>query len=209
MTSEATADALYPKDRLARAQEAAAAAGIDALLLTPGADLRYLTGYQALPLERLTCLVLPARGAPVLIVPLLERPAAQASPAGGLGIEIIGWPETDDPFALAAGLVRDALGGDPARVGVFNRMWVEHAVRLQRALPTSEQLLAGDVLRGLRIRKTPAEVEALRRAGDAIDRVHQRMGEWLRPGRTEAAVARDIADAILAEGHEVVNFTIV
>jgi Xaa-Pro aminopeptidase len=69
--------------------------------------------------------------------------------------------------------------------------------------------LAGDVLRPLRLRKLPDEVDALRDAATAIDRVHTRMGEWLRPGRTEAAVARDIADAILAEGHAAVNFVIV
>ncbi|HVE99394.1 MAG TPA: aminopeptidase P family N-terminal domain-containing protein, partial [Mycobacteriales bacterium] len=46
-----TAD-LFPPDRLARAQQATADAGLDALLVTPGADLRYLTGYDALPLER-------------------------------------------------------------------------------------------------------------------------------------------------------------
>ena len=67
---------LYPRDRIGRAQDATAQAGLDALLLTPGADLRYLTGYDAVPLERLTCLVLPADGDPVLVVPLLERPAA-------------------------------------------------------------------------------------------------------------------------------------
>ena len=200
---------LYPADRLTRAQQAAAEAGVDALLLTPGADLRYLTGYAALPLERLTCLVLPARGPAALVVPGLEKPAADASPAGGLGIDIIGWDETEDAFALAAGLLRDALGGDPQRVGLANRMWAEQVMRFRRALPTAEQLLAGEVMRRLRLCKTVEEVEALRRAGAAIDRVHQRMGEWLRPGRTERDVGRDIAAAIVDEGHETVNFVIV
>ncbi|HSJ61924.1 MAG TPA: aminopeptidase P family N-terminal domain-containing protein, partial [Jiangellaceae bacterium] len=51
-------------DRVARAQQATAAAGLDAILVTPGPDLRYLTGYAAMPLERLTCLVVPASGNP-------------------------------------------------------------------------------------------------------------------------------------------------
>jgi Xaa-Pro aminopeptidase len=204
-----TTDDLYPADRIAGAAEAAEKAGVDALVLTPGADLRYLTGYDALPLERLTCLVVPARGDATLVVPALEHPAATASPAGRLGIDIVGWQETDDAFALVARLLREALGADPERVGLANRMWLEHAVRLRRALPTSEQLLAGDVLRQIRIRKSAAEVEALRTAGEAIDRVHARMAEWLRPGRTEREVGRDIADAIVAEGHDKVNFVIV
>ena len=196
------------RQRLSRATQAAEAAGVDALFVTPGADLRYLTGYEALPLERLTCLVLPARGEPVLVVPRLEHAAAEASGAGDV-VKIATHEETDDAFALATGLARDALGGDPAMVGVADRMWAEHVLRFRAALPQAHQVTAGRVLRPLRLIKQPDEVDALRRAGAAIDRVHERMGEWLRPGRTEAQVARDIAEAIVEEGHAAVNFTIV
>jgi Xaa-Pro aminopeptidase len=65
------------------------------------------------------------------------------------------------------------------------------------------------VLLELRMRKTPAEIEALRRAGAAIDRVHRRIGEWVRAGRTEREAARDIADAILQAGHTTADFVIV
>ncbi|MFE3199798.1 M24 family metallopeptidase [Embleya sp. NPDC055664] len=196
---------LYPTDRLGRAQKAAADAGLDALLVSPGADLRYLTGYEALPLERLTCLVVPVAAEPFLVVPGLERPAALASPAGALGIDVLGWAETDDPYALIA----QRLPAQVARVGLDNHMWAEKVLAFRTALPTAEQSLAGDVLRELRMRKSAAEVEALRRAGAAIDRVHARVGEWLRAGRTEREVGADIADAIIAEGHIRVDFVIV
>ena len=188
--------------RIAAAQRAAAAEGIDALVVTPGANLRYLTGYDALPLERLTCIVLPTDGDPVLVVPRLERAAAEASPAGGF--DIADWGETDDPF----GLVRSVLPG-AKRVAVDDHMWVSRAMALRSALPGVEQVLAGPLLTELRIRKTPDEIDELRAAGAAIDRVHARMGEWLRAGRTERQVGRDIADAILAEGHVRVDFVIV
>ncbi|MFI6624847.1 M24 family metallopeptidase [Streptomyces sp. NPDC050528] len=196
---------LYPPDRLHRAREATARAGLDALLISPGADLRYLTGYDAKPLERLTCLVLPADGDPFLLVPALEELAAKASPAGDLGIEITGWDETEDPYALVAA----RLPARTARVGVDNRMWAEKTIAFRDQLPDVRQELAGEVLNGLRMRKTPQEAAALRRAGAAIDRVHARMGEWLRAGRTEREVGRDIADAIIAEGHVRVDFVIV
>src|SRR3954447_16630947 len=86
--------------RLKRAQAATAEAGLDALRIPPGPDLRYLTGYVAKPLERLTCLVLPADADPVLIVPFLERAAAQAAGVGELGLAIADWQETEDPIAL-------------------------------------------------------------------------------------------------------------
>jgi Xaa-Pro aminopeptidase len=195
-------------DRLAACADAAGAAGIDALLVTPGADLRYLVGYDALPLERLTCLLVPATGPATLIVPLLERAAAEASSAGQQ-VAIATHGETDDAFAIAARIISDALGRAPSTVAVADRMWAEQVLRFRDVMPGAEQCAAGAVIRPLRMRKRPDEIAALRGAGQAIDRVHQRMGEWLRPGRTEAEVGRDIAEAIIAEGHTAVNFVIV
>ncbi|MFG1953413.1 M24 family metallopeptidase [Micromonospora sp. NPDC048830] len=198
-------DELHPAGRLAAARRATAAAGLDALLLTPGSDLRYLTGYDAHAGERLTCLVLPADGEPTLVVPALERPAAEASPAPATGVRIVDHADGTDPYPL----VRAALGGPVAAVGLADRMWAEQVLALRALLAGAAQRLAGDVLRELRIRKSPAEVAALAEAGAAIDAVHARMGEWLRPGRTEAEVATDIAGAIRAAGHVTVDFVIV
>ena len=207
MEHDGTPADLHPADRLERAAAAARAAGLSALLLTPGADLRYVTGYDAQQLERLTCLVLPAEGStspPFLLVPRLEFPAAQASPAGRLGLEIVPWDETADPYALLAGRL-----GRVKQVGLSDQMWAMMVLRLRDALPGARQALASRALRGLRARKTPAEVAALREAGAAIDRVHDQVPRWLRPGRTEHEVAADIAAAIIAEGHARVDFTIV
>jgi Xaa-Pro aminopeptidase len=197
--------ALFPPERLALARQAAEDAGLDALLVSPGADLRYLTGYQAKPLERLTCLVVPAVGDPFLVVPALEKAVAEASPAGGLGIDITGFAETDDAYELIA----RRLPPNVSRFAVDNHMWAEKLLAFQDALPDATAGLVGDVLAGLRMRKSAAEIEALRRAGAAIDRVHRRVGEWLRPGRTEREVAKDIADAVIAAGHVTVDFVIV
>ena len=188
--------------RRAAARTAAAELGLDAVIVTPGANLRYLTGYDALPLERLTCLVIPSGAEPVLVVPRLERAAAEASPANAL--DIADWTDTDDPFATVAGIV-----GDAKRIAVDDHMWASRVMALRGVLPGAEQLLAGAMLTELRIRKTPEELDALRAAAAAIDMVHAAMGEWLRPGRTEREVGRDVADAILAAGHRTVDFVIV
>jgi len=195
---------LFPATRLSQVAAAAGAAGLDAVLLTPGPDLRYVTGYDAHQLERLTCLAVPADGEPFLAVPRLEVPAAQASPAGRLDLEIIGWDETDDPYALVAGRL-----GTVGAVGLSDRMWALMVLRLRAALPSARQELASVALRELRVRKSPAEVAALQAAGEAIDRVHEQVPGWLRPGRTEREVAADISDAMLAAGHVTVDFAIV
>ncbi|WP_285583165.1 aminopeptidase P family N-terminal domain-containing protein, partial [Actinoallomurus iriomotensis] len=148
-----SAKSAFEPERLTRARQAVAASGLGAVFLTPGPDLRYVTGYDAIQLERLTCLVLPADGDPFLIVPRLELPAAQASEAGELGLEMVAWDETDDPFALVA----SRLPGDVTRVGVADRMWAVMALRFRAALPGAEQVPAGTVLRELRMRKSQAE----------------------------------------------------
>jgi Xaa-Pro aminopeptidase len=204
----ASSDPHVLSERLRKAADAAASAGVDALLVTPGADLRYLAGYDAIPLERLTCLVVPARGEPTLVVPRLERLAAEASGADAV-VKIVTHEETDDAFAMTADLIRGAIEGEPSTVGVADRMWAEQVLRFRALLPAARQVTAGQVLRSLRLRKTADEVAGLRRAAAAIDAVHARMGEWLRPGRTEHAVGRDIAAAIVDAGHSSVNFTIV
>ncbi|MET7466441.1 Xaa-Pro peptidase family protein [Nonomuraea sp. NPDC005501] len=199
-----TSSDLYPVSRLAAVQEATAKAGIDALLLTPGPDLRYVSGYDAKPLERLTCLVVPASGEAYMLVPRLELPAAEASPASRLGLEFVAWDETDDPYRIAAERL-----GPVATVGLADRMWAMSSLRFRDVLPDARQVLAGSVLRELRMRKSPVEVAALREAGEAIDSVHRQVPELLRPGRTEREVGRDIAEAILAAGHSTVDFVIV
>lgn len=194
--------------RLARAQHATRVAGLDALLITPGSDLRYLLGVAGASHERLTCLVLPADGDPVLVVPALERPGLDGTPVPGLGLEIAEWPDGDDPYALVADLLRRS-GARPGRAAVGDAMPAAHVLALRAALPACEQELASPVLRQLRMRKDAAEIAALTAAGQAIDRVHARMGEWLRIGRTEAQIGADVAAAIVAEGHTAAAFVIV
>lgn len=190
--------------RLRGVAERARASGIDAVLVTPGPDLRYLVGYDAVPLERLTCLVIPSAGEPTVVVPRLERMAAEASPVGALGLPVLTWGETDDPYALVASLMLDAT-----TVGVDNHMWAEKVLRLREAMPSATQVLAGPSIAHQRMRKDASEVESLLAAGAAIDAVHAQVPGFLRPGRSEREVGADIADAILAAGHVGVDFVIV
>jgi Xaa-Pro aminopeptidase len=195
---------LYPASRLESAAAAASRSGLDALLLTPGPDLRYLTGYDTHQSERLTCLAVPVAGPAFLVVPRLELASAQASPAAGMSLEFVVWEETDDPYRMVA----QRLGG-AGTVGLAGQMWAMMVLRFRDAMPGARQALAATALRGLRIRKTPAEIAALAEAGAAIDRVHASMPRWLRPGRTEREAAADIASAIAAEGHARIDFVIV
>lgn len=192
------------ESRLSRAAAAVAEAELAGLVVAPGPDLRYLTGYDITPSERLTCLVLAPPQPPRAVVPALERPAAQASPLGALAVELVSWQETEDPYALVASMLPPA-----GPLAVDDQMWAAKVIALQRAAPGLTPVAAGELMKGLRERKTPAEIRALREAAAAIDAVHAQVPEWLQPGRTERAVARDITAAIVDAGHARADFAIV
>ncbi len=190
--------------RIQRVQRALTAAGIDGLMVTPGADLRYLTGYDAKALERLTALVVPAAGEPWLAVPELELAEAQRSPAALSGMEVLTHGETDDPYTVAFAPLRRA-----ATVAVDDHMWAQRVFALQDLFPDIRWRTPGRLLADLRMRKGPDEVASLRHAAAAIDRVHRRMGEFLTAGRSERQIAAAIAAAIVDEGHVRADFVIV
>ncbi|WP_410657726.1 M24 family metallopeptidase [Amycolatopsis sp. lyj-112] len=190
--------------RLDRARAAAVAADTDALLIAPGSDLRYLIGQAGGSFERLTTLVIPADGVPALVLPKLEAPGYADVPAAELGIDIVTWVDGVNAYELVA----DRLG-KPGRVAVSDFTPALHVLAFRGALGDAELTLAGPIVRELRMRKDAAEIQALRDAGAAIDRVHARVGEWLRAGRTEAEVGADITAAIVEEGHTHADFVIV
>jgi Xaa-Pro aminopeptidase len=192
--------------RLDRVRLALRDADVGALLVGPSADLRYLVGYHALPLERLTMLVVPADGEPLLVVPELEAPRAVESGASG-AVPLAPWSETEDPIALVAGHLASA-GVTAQRLAVQDRLWSSFTLSLQAALPDATWVAGSEVMRRLRMVKTADEIRALREVAAAIDAVHAQVPGLLRAGRTEAEVGRDIGELILQE-HEEINFIIV
>jgi len=196
-------------ERLRRLAELGAGDGFDALLIGVGPDLDYLTGYRAMPLERLTMLVVVAGTDPVLIAPRLEEPAARAGLRAPLAITT--WMETDDPHGIVAGLVAGSAGGAAGtpRIAVSDRLTAYHLLRLQNAMPRAAWSSATAVLRRLRMVKDADEIELLRLAGAAADRVVDQIASGRLVGRTEADVADEVRDRLRAEGHELAEFAIV
>ena len=189
--------------RLSRAAEAARRQKLDALVITPSADLVYLLGYAPPPLERLTALVLRPKGAPVLLVPELERQLAQDA-----GVEryadIASWGETDDPYELAR-----SVAGRARAIGCSDRMWATHLLSLQRTIRDARFVPASSALGGLRAVKDRAELDLLKRAARYADEAFSRIMQTRLETRTERELAANLRELLLDAGHDEVAFTIV
>jgi Xaa-Pro aminopeptidase len=190
-------------DRLARVRASMAEKQIDALLVSVGHDLPYLTGYTAMPLERLTMLVVPREGDATMLVPRLEAPRVVDQPGV---FELLPWGETEDPIALVGKLAAGAR-----RVAVGDQMWARFLVELLPQLAGAEYRRAVEVVGALRMSKDAAEIDALAAAGAAVDKIAGELqrGEIELVGRTEARVSAELSRRIIAEGHDKVNFAIV
>ena len=189
--------------RLDRVRAEMRARDVDVLLVSVGLDLPYLIGYEAMPLERLTMLVVPRDGDATLVVPRLEAPRVVEIPGA---FSVLPWGETQDPVAIVAGLT-----GPAATVAIGDTMWARFLVDLLPLLPASRFVRAVGVIGPLRERKDDAEIAALVAAGAAADAVAAQLhlGDIRLVGRTEAQVSADISARLIAEGHDIVNFAIV
>jgi Xaa-Pro aminopeptidase len=199
-----TGDARFARKlRLARVRTAMLEAGVDTLLLSLGADLPWMTGYEAMPLERLTMLVLPVDDHPTLVVPALEAPRVDQDPDL---FALRPWTELESPTKIVADLI-----GKRKNLAISDRCWATFMIDLQLLLPGAVWRQASQVTSPIRAVKDAAEIDALAAAGLAADRVAAQLhgGEIPLIGRTEAAVSADISARLVAEGHDKVNFAIV
>lgn len=201
--SAPAADTSVYLDRLDRVRAAMTANDIDTLLLSVGHDLPYLTGYTAMPLERLTMLVVPRDGDASMIIPGLEAARVEEQPGV---FTLVPWGETQDPTAIVGKL---AAGSN--RIAIGDQMWARFLVELLPHLPGAEYTRAVDVVGELRMKKDQAEIDALAAAGAAVDKIAGELqrGEIPLVGRTEAEVSAHLGRRIIEEGHQRVNFAIV
>ncbi|MFJ3810961.1 aminopeptidase P family protein [Streptomyces sp. NPDC090073] len=190
--------------RMERAARSAADAGLAGLLVAPGPDMVWLTGYTPTAVtERLTVLVLAPGREPVLVVPTLEAPDAESA-VGAAALTLRDWTDGKDPYAVTAALLDD--GG---RFGISDNTWSLHLLGLQRTLPGTSYAALTDALPMLRAVKDAAEVDLLAAAGAAADAAFEEIRKVPFAGRRESEVGHDLAGLLRRFGHSQVDFTIV
>lgn len=192
------APAIQPEERASRVAQARAlmaSLGVDALIVTPGASLRYFSGLQWSSSERLLAWVLPRSGAPVLVCPEFERGSVLAGLASDTGLRT--WKEHESPYRLVADLLREHGAN---RVALDPQASFFVAEGLRDALGAVPVVNASTVIDGCRMRKSPAELALMQQAMSMTLEVHRRAAAILAPGITTTQVRRFIDDAHRALG---------
>jgi Xaa-Pro aminopeptidase len=198
---------LTPADfgrRMQRAVAAAAEASLTGVLVTPGPDLVYFTGYQPTAItERITMLVLQADREPALIVPVLERPDAEGA-EGVAALSLTDWSDGTDPYAAAARLLEPN-----GRYAISDSAWAMHLLGLQQHLPQSSFTSTTQTLPMLRAVKDENELARMASAGAAADATFEEILGVRFAGRSERDIGSDLARFLRAHGHSQVDFTVV
>ena len=190
--------------RMERAAGQAGAAGLTGILVAPGPDLLYFTGYQPIAItERITLLALQASGERSMIVPILERPDAEAAP-GVTALSLADWTDGSDPYAATAELL-----APDGRYAISDSAWAMHVLALQQACPTRTYVSMTSALPMLRAIKGADELERLAAAGAAADACFEQIAKARFAGRRESEIAADLAGLLRDHGHSQVDFTVV
>jgi len=180
--------------RLRRAQELMRAKGIGSVLVESGPSLDYYTGVQWWRSERLTAVVIPAEGDPIIVTPFFERPSIAEMlqvPA-----EIRTWNEDEEPLKLVADFLRERkVVAAPIGFEETDRYWI--ADRLKQQLPVTPIINANPIVRAQRMIKSPAELALMQASNDIMLASLRFAG-----GRTKVGMTPADIDAMIAAVHK-------
>jgi len=191
-------------DRLARVARALSAANIDAILLTPGASMFYLSGFEhGHAAERLLALVIKRDGKSSWIVPAMNVPQVRDYALPDQSIR--GW--SDGEGFLPA--VREAVG-DAGNIAFDDEARAAFLLDLSALAPKARLHKASTIMRSLRAHKDADELERLRAAGKVVDDTIPLAVSLCKAGKTERDVEIELRRALLARSpNSAVAFTIV
>ena len=192
---------INPAGRIERARREMRSRGVDVLLVSLGSDLPYLTGYRAMPLERLTMGVIPADGEAILVVPELEAPRVEPQPGV---FTVRPWSETEDPVAIVTSLL-----ATNSLVMIGDQTWAVFLLGLQDAMPNARFVSARPLTEALRVVKESTEIDLLRNAGRIADTVAGILAGHTFSGKTEAQVSAKVGELLKENGNDTVEFAIV
>ncbi|MBV9786099.1 MAG: aminopeptidase P family protein [Acidisphaera sp.] len=184
--------------RVALLRQRMAAAEVDIALFDEIEAMTWLTGYGNSE-NRWRCVGIPLEGDPFFLIRALDAaPCRQRSWVA----DVPTFRDWEDPMpVLRAALA--ARGLEQARVGLdFNSycMPLARFARLQAALPGARFVDLGNVVWQLRLHKSPAEIDLLRRSAGVADEALRRAAAACVPGASAREAARAAVNAFVELG---------
>ncbi len=178
--------------RLAKARGLMRQNGIGAVLVESGPSLDYYTGIQWWRSERLTGVVIPAEGEPIIVTPFFEGPSIKEML--NVPAEVRTWQEDEDPLKLIGDFLRERrVAAMPIAFEETNRFFLED--RLKQQLPGVRVVNANPVVRAQRMIKSPTELALMQAAADVMIASLRYAGERTREGMAPAEIDALIAAA--------------
>lgn len=177
-------------NRIEKLHELQSAAKMDYVALVPGANLLYFTGVHYHLSERPIIALFPADNAqrPALIVPQFEAGKALHGPVQ-IDWRVYSYLDGEDPQECVSQAARE-LGMRGGVIGVEpTHMRVMESSLLTVGSSGVHIVSAADVLKQMRMTKDNSEIERMRRAAKAPERVLAEAIKRIKPGMTETQVA--------------------
>lgn len=190
-------DAAERADRLRRAQALMRQAGIGAVIVEPGSSMVYFTGVVWHRSERPTLAILPVEGPPCLVTPFFERPSVEQTL--GIPADIRVWQEDENPFGVAAAFLAEH-GLAKGRIGIEETVRFFVSDGMAQVLPGAAIVSANPVVRGVRMRKTAAEIALMQMATDVTIAAYRHVHPRVRTGMTNHDIAAMMDAATRALG---------
>jgi Xaa-Pro aminopeptidase len=190
------------QSRALRAQEIMNQQGIDALLIGPGSNMFYLTGIHAMANERLYMMILPQSGTPCIVLPELEKLGASEH---ATYFDLVSWTDSegyDDAL-------RNALDTASKKIAVDNYLFSQYLIDVQQVLSGASFVKGSNVMRSLRLHKSPEEISIMKQAAANADKTLAELKQLQWSGRRERDIMVDAQRLLTENGQERLEFCIV
>ena len=189
--------------RLDQLRQAASAAGVDAVVLTPAATMTWLLGHEFEAHERLFLLIVPTSDAAVAVVPALEEANFRGAAPSVESLHL--WDDADGPEKAAADAFKCLAKASRVAVEPLSLRYMEFG-HLRRELPNAKIESAEGVVTALRLRKSDEEAALMKRASKIAEAALEFTLRDVKPGRKEVEIASKLSSELLRRGGGGISF---
>ncbi len=184
------------RERVERAQKLMTEQKMNSICLAGGTTMEYFSGVHWGNSERLTIMVIPAKGEPFYVTPQFEEDRTREQIAQGSGSErahVFTWQEDESPYALVASSLKER-GLLTGKLGIEETVKFVFAEGIGKAAPTVTVTSATSITAGCRMIKSAHELALMRLANEVTLAAYKAAWQSVREGMTQ----RDFSNLVAA-----------